>query len=201
MNISPKFPVLAAEQEIVQPLPANQNTAGQAPGGMNQSPQSFDYNKFHIEGVRERIRFGDMDADGAGTGIYIGLRGTSYVLRVGNGSTSNGLFWDGTSLILCGMDTMAYASTITLDTSLARVHKTTTIHATGNATINANSSGIAGEEMTIIIGNDATSGKVITFGTNFRSAGTITGTASKTATIKFISDGTAWFETCRTLAL
>jgi hypothetical protein len=98
---------------------------------------------------------------------------------------------------------MSYASTITLDVTKGNVHKTTTVNATGNATINASAGGVAGEsqQMTIVITNDATSGKTITFGTNFSSAGTLVGTTSKTATITFVSDGVTWYETGRILLL
>ena len=99
------------------------------------------------------------------------------------------------------MDTMAYAATISLDVTKPNLHKTTTVNATGNATINASAVGTAGQHMWILIVNDATSGKVITFGTNFRSSGTLTGTASRQATIHFISDGVSWSEVARTLNL
>ena len=99
------------------------------------------------------------------------------------------------------MDTMTYASTISLDVTKANLHKTTTVNATGNATINASAVGTAGQHMWILIVNDATSGKVITFGTNFKSTGTLTGTTSKQATIHFISDGVSWSEVARTLNL
>lgn len=99
------------------------------------------------------------------------------------------------------MDTMTYASTISLDVTLGNVHKTTTVNATGAATINASAVGTAGQHMWVMIKNDATSGKVITFGTNFHSTGTITGTTSKVAMIHFISDGVGWYEVARTLAL
>lgn len=99
------------------------------------------------------------------------------------------------------MDTMAYASTLSLDVFKGNLHKTTTVNATGNATINASAVGIAGQEITVLIVNDATSGKVITFGTNFKPNGTLTGTASKGATVKFASDGISWYEVSRTLGL
>lgn len=106
-----------------------------------------------------------------------------------------------TGRISGSMDTMTYAATISLDVTLGNLHKTTTVNATGNATINASAAGIAGQHMWILITNDATSGKVITFGTNFLTTGTITGTASKSAVIHFISDGVSWFEVSRTLGL
>jgi hypothetical protein len=101
------------------------------------------------------------------------------------------------------LDTMSYASTITLDVTKGNVHKTTTVNATGNATINASAGGVAGEwsSIDIVITNDATSGKVITFGTNFSSTGTLTGTTSKTAVVTFVSDGVTWYERARTTGL
>lgn len=99
------------------------------------------------------------------------------------------------------MDTMTYATTISLDVTKPNFHKTTTVNATGNATINASGGGVAGQPMTILIVNDATSGKVITFGTNFKPNGTLTGTTSKGATVGFMSDGTSWWEVSRTLVL
>ena len=81
------------------------------------------------------------------------------------------------------------------------VHKTTTSNAVGDATINAATAGLPGQHMWIIIVNDLGRGKTITFGTNFKSSGTLAGTAGKTATIHFISDGTAWYEVARTLNL
>jgi hypothetical protein len=92
------------------------------------------------------------------------------------------------------MDTMAYASTIALDVTAASLHKTTTVHATGDCTINASGVGTANQTIRIMVVNDATSGKVVTFGTNFKSTGTLTGTASKAALLTFTSDGTAFWE-------
>jgi hypothetical protein len=122
-------------------------------------------------------------------------------------SQSQWIFYDGAVFRLfgsnpsTGMDSMTYGSTISLDVTAAGLHKTTTVNATGNTTINASSGGTAGQHISIIIVNDATSGKTITFGTNFRSAGTVAGTVSKAATVQFVSDGTSWFEVSRALIL
>lgn len=100
-----------------------------------------------------------------------------------------------------GMDTMTYAATISLDVTLAALHKTTTVHATGDATINASAAGTAGMRLWVLIVNDGTGAKTITFGTNFRASATVVGTVSKAAVVMFISDGTAWFEVSRSLVL
>jgi len=100
-----------------------------------------------------------------------------------------------------GVDMMTYAATISLDITKPAMHKTTTVHATGNATINASAAGAAGQSLSVLIENDATSGKTITFGTNFRASATVVGTISKAAVVSFISDGAAWFEAGRALVL
>ncbi len=103
--------------------------------------------------------------------------------------------------IVGSMDTMTYASTISLDVTKANLHKTTTVNATGNATINASAAGTAGQHIWVQIINDATSGKTITFGTNFKPSATVVGTTSKTAMVHFVSDGINWYEVARTLNL
>lgn len=67
-------------------------------------------------------------------------------------------------------------------------------------TINASGAQVAGQELVLIISNDATP-RVITFGTGFRATAILTGTANKAATVCFVSDGTSLFETSRSLVL
>jgi len=107
----------------------------------------------------------------------------------------------GLNLTLSGADVMTYASTIALDTQKADLHTTTTTNAIGNATINASSGGTAGQKLFIIITNDATANRTITFGTNFKPSGTLVGTTSKSALVQFISDGTSFYEVSRTTGL
>ena len=103
--------------------------------------------------------------------------------------------------VIGAMDTMLYASTITLDVVAGDLHKTTTANNIGNATINAATRGLPGQHMWIIVVNDSISGKAITFGSNFRGAGLWRERAGKAATVHFVSDGTAWYEVARTLNL
>lgn len=98
-------------------------------------------------------------------------------------------------------DAMTYASTISLDVTKGALHTTTTVNATGNATINASAGGNAGQVLYVLVTNDATSAKTITFGTNFKPSATVVGTQSKSAMLHFMSDGTNWYEVSRTLAL
>lgn len=102
---------------------------------------------------------------------------------------------------IASMETMTYASTVTLETTAGDVHKTTTINAVGNATINAATGGLPGQHMWIIIANDLIGAKTVTFGANLRSSGPLVGTPGKSATIQFVSDGTAWYEAARTTNL
>jgi hypothetical protein len=91
--------------------------------------------------------------------------------------------------------TTAYASAIEFSPSFSNILKFTTVHATGNCTVTARTGKIG--PVWLVITNDATSGKVITFGAGFSSAGTLTGTASKTAVLMFISDGETLWEVSR----
>ena len=96
---------------------------------------------------------------------------------------------------------LTYASPTTVTVTNGNVFTVTTVDATGSVTFNASGAGTAGQHLYFIITNDGTSGKTITFGTNFKPSGTLVGTTSKTATIEFISDGSSLWEVCRTTGL
>ena len=102
---------------------------------------------------------------------------------------------------IASMETMTYASTVTLETTAGDVHKTTTNNAIGNATINAATGGLPGQHMWVIIVNDQLSAKTVSFGANFKSAGALLGSPGKSATLQFISDGSVWYEVARTTNL
>ncbi len=99
---------------------------------------------------------------------------------------------------IASMETMAYASSVQLETTAGDVHKITTSNAVGNATIHAATAGLAGQHMWVIIANDQISAKTVSFGNNFKSAGPVVGSPGKSATLQFISDGQSWFEVART---
>lgn len=103
--------------------------------------------------------------------------------------------------VIGSMESMPYSPSITLDVTSGDLHKTITANSAGNATINANTGGLPGQHMWIIVVNDGISGKTITFGANFKSSGAMIGTPGRSATIQFISDGSAWYEVARTLSL
>lgn len=74
---------------------------------------------------------------------------------------------------------------------------TTTSHS-----LTATDTGVAGDNLTLLITNDATTGRVITFSApGFQSTGTLTGTISKKAQITFRSNGTSWYEVSRSLGM
>jgi len=102
---------------------------------------------------------------------------------------------------IASMETIPYASMLTLETTAGDIHKTITNNGIGNATIRAATVGLAGQHMWVIIVNDQISAKSITFGENLKSTGTLTGTPGKAATLQFISDGTVWYEVARSTNL
>ena len=87
---------------------------------------------------------------------------------------------------------LTYANPLSVDITKGDVFTVTTTSGVGNATFNASAVGVAGRTITFEITNDASANRTITFGSNFKSAGTLVGTTSKTATITFRSDGTNW---------
>lgn len=123
--------------------------------------------------------------------------GGQYIYRAGGTDvpTADG----GTGMSTVGLVVpLTYAGTIACDMSLGTVFTTTTVHATGNATINA-SNGTTGQKATFLITNDATTGKTITFGTNFVANGTLVGTVNLTAVFVFQYNGTSWIEQSRAI--
>ena len=153
---------------------------------------------------------------GGTTYSYIGsqdsvISGSTHNLALATGGGTAITFWSGSGTLALTLSaaqlgqwnaasaskftTLAYASTISLNPALGDAFETTTVNATGNCTINAANAGTAGQRVALIIINDATSGKTITWGTNIRpSASTLVGVTSKASTIVFESDGTSLFE-------
>lgn len=84
----------------------------------------------------------------------------------------------------------------------AAADNTLWITTVSTAAITFNSSGTqrAGDFWIFIITCDATPGRVVTFGTGFKSTGTLALVASKISTIMFASDGTNWCEIARVTA-
>lgn len=89
--------------------------------------------------------------------------------------------------------------TVSLDPALGDVFTTAP---TGDMTINA-ASALLGARVSIVITTPNTTSRTLTFGTNFKTTGTLaTGTvASKVFTISFVGDGTNLNEVARTTAM
>jgi len=103
--------------------------------------------------------------------------------------------------LISSMESLTYQAAMTLDVTAGDVHKIRTIPNAGNATLSAATGGLPGQHMWIIIANDNASAKTITFGANLLNGGPLAGVAGKSATIHFVSDGTAWYEVARTVGL
>lgn len=92
------------------------------------------------------------------------------------------------------------AATISLDPTLAPIF---TWSPNEDETINATSGGFPDETITIIIDTINTSTRTLTFGTNFRSTGTLAtgGTSARRFVLTFKSNGLGWSEVSRTAAM
>ena len=92
----------------------------------------------------------------------------------------------------------AFASTISVNLNASKTF-VEPAQLTGAVTINAVTANTQEyDECQFIFSADATN-RVVTFGTNFKTSGTVTVTASKYATVKFVFEGTYWVEVSRTI--
>lgn len=98
------------------------------------------------------------------------------------------------------VNALTAGSTVTIDSTLGNVFTLTPGQA---ETINATTVGVAGQMMYLIVTTSGIDSYILTFGTNFKTTGTLTtGTASgKVYTMQFISNGTNYCEVSRTTAM
>lgn len=90
----------------------------------------------------------------------------------------------------------AYASTLSVTTNASKTFIEPAV-LTGAMTVNAVVTNAQEyDELVVILLSDTTS-RTVTFGTNFKTTGTIAPAISKSATISFVFDGTNWLETGR----
>lgn len=68
-------------------------------------------------------------------------------------------------------------------------------------TISISGAHLAGDMLTLLIANDGTLGRNITFGTGFVSSGIVLGVISKKSCVDFVSDGTKFYEKSRTVGI
>lgn len=91
-------------------------------------------------------------------------------------------------------------SIVTIDPNKGRLFKLTTNSSVTSATVNASIAGSFGQQMQIIAVNDSVSSRTLVFSSLF-GASSLVGIRSSVATISFVSDGTKFWETSRTLGL
>lgn len=92
----------------------------------------------------------------------------------------------------------AYAATISITPNVSKLY-VEPAQLTGTLTVNAVvTSALEYDEVVFIFNSDATA-RVVTFGTNFKSSGTISVSSSKYATVKFVFDGAYFIEMSRTV--
>lgn len=103
-DLTPKYPLPPAEQEIlVPPLPTD---PGAAPmGGFQASPGALHQGQFTINGAAEQILMGSATDPTTGMGIFIGRNASdgTYQFRVGDPANYNYLAWDNTFLKIFGL--------------------------------------------------------------------------------------------------
>ena len=124
---------------------------------------------------------------------------TANAQRYGNTASGNVKSKDNTGAVLSyDLTAPTYTATLTVAPKVFNLTvKPGTL--TGAMTINATeTSSFRGDHLTFIFTSDGT-GRVVTFGTNFISAGTLTLVASKQATASFIYDGTNYVEVSRAI--
>jgi hypothetical protein len=92
----------------------------------------------------------------------------------------------------------AYVATLSVNLSNSKTFVEPAL-LTGAMTVNAVvSNSLEFDEVVFLLTADSTN-RVVTFGTNFKTSGTLTVTASKIASIAFVFNGTYWVEVSRTV--
>lgn len=89
--------------------------------------------------------------------------------------------------------------TITIDTSVP--HTIARWTAAQISTINISGTPVDGQELILLITNDAVLGRVMTLGTGLLGNGIITGIVSKKSIVTFVADGGTFIETSRTVGI
>ena len=102
VDLSPSLNIPILEQELVFPADFSEGT-NQNIGGLTAGSRELTHGKVKIQGIDERMLFGDVEDYATGIGIYIGKDPEDglYKMRVGDPA---GIFlsWDGTALSITG---------------------------------------------------------------------------------------------------
>ena len=109
----------------------------------------------------------------------------------------------GTGAAVPGAVTPTYASTMALDSILqySRFVKINGVNTTSaTCTVTTGTIALAGSLLVIDTSADASGTVTLTFGTGFKSVGTVAATSSTNFPVLFVSNGTAWVEVGRPTA-
>lgn len=127
-----------------------------------------------------------------------GIEGIANLTVTGNARAIANFRFNGTKWIYVSsaatsqsdVQTPVFASPLSVTTT-ARATKVIPGQLTGALTVNLANVGTAGDELKLVFGTDGTQ-RVVTFGTNLKSSGTMTIPAGKFGNISFTSDGIEW---------
>ncbi len=113
-------------------------------------------------------------------------------------SMTGALTFSGGLVIESSAASVAFGATMALVVASNTITVAATHTTSATATINCAAAAPAGAQITLVITEGAGTGTVVTtFGTHFKSAGTLTTASSGTSAISFAGDGTNWNETGR----
>jgi hypothetical protein len=129
------------------------------------------------------------------------------VLRAAASQTANLQEWQDTSGNILGsigpagawtgsVDLLSGPGPIVLDVTKGTLH---TLTLSAPITINSSAAGNVAQELTVLLMNTSGSAQNVTFGSLFKTAGsaTVAMPANSAATLRFVSNGTSWYEVCR----
>jgi hypothetical protein len=136
-----------------------------------------------------------------GSSLISALKGGGIAITplAGQPATITGLVASGKSVPYSTKTALTPGATVAIDSTLGDFFTLTPAQA---ETINATTVGVQGQRLFLKILTSGTSSYTLTFGTNFKSTGTLaTGTVdAKIFMVTFLSDGTNYIETSRTAA-
>ena len=145
----------------------------------------------------------DTGSAAGGTGAAITIGGTNATgINIGNGTVSTAVTGRMIAQLLAmgPKPTDTYGSTIAIDVTKS-LHVIAGVNGTSaTSTLTPSAAGSAGDVLTILTAADASGTVTVTFASTFHSSGTQATTASHFSSIMFQSDGTRWYELCRTTA-
>ena len=120
-DITPKYPILSADQEIIIPQAPSDGQVGQTIGGFTATPTGLSSGNIQINSAGQQIMLGLATSPTAGIGIFMGSdqqATVGYDFRVGDPSGSY-LWWDASANSLFIKGAISASSIDIPDTSTA----------------------------------------------------------------------------------